>query len=477
MPLNICRLSKVFFMQAWEHFLLLQEQQLGAETVHKWLRTLRIIDYDAANLYLEASDSFQVLWFEEHMRAKASLSLVNNNQRPIAIHLTVRGAPKKAKRAKSTKAKTEDKAEFKLTVEGLDPNCTFENLVVSESNLLAHKILCEVAGLPLDQHSSSHSDAQLAIFNPIYIYGPPGTGKTHLLSATANALSKKGLDVLYTRAETFTDHVVQAIRAGEMAAFREFYRNRDVLILDDVHFFSRKNSTQEELFHTFNTLHLAGKQIILASNCSPQELHLIEPRLVSRFEWGIVMPLETLREDEFIHILRKKASAMGFEVSPKVQEFLCQTFASSPKSLCAALEALALRIHLRGDAGHHVSNSLNLTVGSVKDILLDLIDDEARVALKPDRIVQAVAESYGISLEDIFGKSQSRDAVIPRQVAMFLCRQNLKMSFTKIGDYFKRDHSTVMSSIRKVHKELASTESNLVDDLNAITKKLLTLTS
>ncbi|MDP1834570.1 MAG: chromosomal replication initiator protein DnaA [Chlamydiales bacterium] len=466
-------------MQAWEKFLLLQEQDLGADTVRKWLRTLRIKDYDAANLYLEARDSFQILWFEEHMRAKVAKGLLNNNQRPIQVHLEVGGiAAKKGKSDKTRKAKTEkEKSEFNLVVEDYDPHCTFDNLVVSESNLLAHKILCEVAGLPLDHHSSSHTDSQLAIFNPIYIYGPSGTGKTHLLSATAHALSARGLDVIYTRAETFTEHVVQAIRAGEMAAFRRYYRNRDVLILDDIHVFSRKSSTQEELFHTFNTLHLEGKQIILSSNCAPQELHLIEPRLVSRFEWGLVMPLEAIKEEEYLHVLRKKSSAMGFEVSSKVQEFLCKTFSSSPKAICAALEALALRTHLGDEGMRRASVSANLSAASVRDILQDLIDEEDRQALRPERIVQAVAESYGIRLEDIFGKSQSREFVTPRQVAMFLCRQNLKMSFAKIGDYFKRDHSTVMSGIRKVHKDLSSPDSDLLSDLSAITKKLHTYSS
>ncbi len=467
-------------MQAWDKFLISQEDDLGAETVRKWLRTLRVKDFDSANLYLEARDSFQVLWFEEHMRAKVTTGLLNNNKRPVNVHLSVAGvASKKSEKGatgsrKQPQAPSDSKPPFTPVFENLDPLCTFDNLVVSESNLLAHKILCEVAGLPLDQHTSSHPDSQLAVFNPIYVYGPSGTGKTHLLMATAHTLRQRGLDIIYTRAETFTEHVVQAIRSGEMAAFRRAYRSKDVLLLDDVHVFSRKNSTQEELFHTFNTLHLAGKQIILSANCAPQDLQLVEPRLVSRFEWGIVMPLEPIKAEELLLVLRKKCVAIQFPVSHKVEEFLCKAFSSSPKALCAALEALALRAHLSESAdGRRAQLSTNLSVITVRDLLLDLMEDEERQLLKPEKIVQAVAESFGIRLEDIFGKSQSREFVTPRQLAMYLCRQTLKMSFTKIGDYFKRDHSTVMSGIRRVRNELNLPDSDLAVDLNIIQKKLI----
>lgn len=464
-------------MQAWEKFLKLQEEDLGAETVRKWLRTLRVKDFDSTNLYLEAKDSFQVLWFEEHMRAKVLTGLFNNNKRPVKVHLTVAGAKKPEKggvRSRKQPPVTDEKPPFTPAFENLDPLCTFENLVVSESNLLAHKILCEVAGLPLQENVSSHPDSQLAVFNPIYVYGPTGTGKTHLLMATAHSLRQRGLDIIYTRAETFTEHVVQAIRAGEMAAFRRAYRSKDVLLLDDVHVFSRKNSTQEELFHTFNTLHLAGKQIILSANCAPQDLQLVEPRLVSRFEWGIVMPLEPLKPEETLLVLRKKCAAIQFPLSHKVEEFLCEVFSSSPKALCAGLEALALRMHLTESAdGYRAQPSSSLSVTAVRDLLLDLMEDEERQLLKPEKIVQAVAESFGIRLEDIFGKSQSREFVTPRQLAMYLCRQSLKMSFTKIGDFFKRDHSTVMSGIRRVREELNLPNSDLAVDLNTIQKKLV----
>ncbi len=455
-------------MQAWEQFLALQEQELGAETVNNWLRSLRIRDYDAANLYLEARDSFQVSWFEEHMRAKVLLELLNNNKRPIRVHLSISEMAPRAERKKLPPPTPPPKPDFVPVFETLDPSCTFQNLVVSESNLLAHKILCEVAGIRFDQKTCSHSEAQLAVFNPVYVYGPGGTGKTHFLMATARELRIQGYKVIYTRAETFTDHVVQAIRAGEMSAFRHAYRTCDVLILDDVHIFSRKSSTQEEFFHTFNTLHMDGKQIILSANCPPQELQSVEPRLISRFEWGIVMPLEPMKPEEMLLILRKKCAAIQFPIPHNVEEFLCTTFTSSPRALCGALEALALRSHL-----NRTLAPLKLCETRAQDLLVDLIEDEDRSVLKPDKIIQAVAETYGIRIGDILGKSQTREFVTPRQLAMYLCRHHLKMSFTKIGDLFKRDHSTVMSGIKRVQNELTSTESNLLVDLTAVQKKLV----
>lgn len=448
-------------MQAWEQFLQSQEAELGKETVDKWLRSLKIQRFDACNLYLEAKDSFQALWFEEHVRGKAQTKLVNGNQKRIKIHLTVANAqtvaPKKWKKA------APDAPPFKLVFEDLDPHCSFENFIVNEDNHLAHKLLTEIAGLSNGQANPTPP----GMFNPIYVHGASGSGKTHLLMSLARAFQAQGKKAIYARAETFTDHVVNAIRAGEMSAFRQAYRNSEVLIIDDVHVFSRKGATQEEFFHTFNTLHLDGKQIILSANCAPQELQLIEPRLVSRFEWGIVLPIRSLQKSEIGKILALKADAFQFPLQPKIAEFLIETFVSNPKALTKALEALILRLHLDP---HHSVNSL--TIPFAKSLLSDLMIEEQKSAITPTKIVQAVAEQYGIRTEDILGKAQTRDCVLPRQIAMFLCREQLKLPFMRIGEIFSRDHSTVMTSIRQVQKSLDEEDREMASICHVITKKL-----
>lgn len=450
-------------MQAWEQFLQQQEAELGLDTVQKWLRSLKIQRFDACNLYLEAKDSFQALWFEEHMRGKAQARFINGNNKRIKIHLSVANATSGAKKNRNqTKGSKDTKlSSFQLNFDELDPLCLFQHFVVSQDNQLTHKLLCEIAGL------SSTASTSLAAFNPIYLYGPSGSGKTHLLMSLAQSFRAQGYKSLYVRAELFTDHVVTAIRAGEMSIFRQAYRNADILLVDDVHVFSRKGATQEEFFHTFNTLHLQGKQIILSANCAPQELQLIEPRLVSRFEWGIVLSLKLLQADEIKTMLQAKAQALHFPLPAKILDFLVETFTSNPKALIKAFEALVLRLHL--DA-HHSAQHLSVT--AAKTLLSDLFAEEQKSALTPPKIIQAIAEHYGIRSEDILGKSQTRECALPRQIAMHLCREKLKMPFMKIGDLFSRDHSTVMSSVKHIQKSLEEDHRDIAGSWHAIMKKL-----
>jgi chromosomal replication initiator protein len=237
-----------------------------------------------------------------------------------------------------------------------------------------------------------------------------------------------------------------------MSTFRQAYRNSDVLILDGVHIFSRKNATQEELFHTFNTLHVGGKQIILSANCAPAELQMIEPRLVSRFEWGIVLPLEPLPKEDVLRVLENKIGAFNFPLHSKVREYLLETFPSSIKSLTRALQALILRSHLNENGSRNTSTQL--TIPQVKHMLGDLIKEESQSALSAEKIIQTTAEYFCIKAEDILGKGQTRECVLPRQLSMYLCRHLLKLPFLKIGEIFSKDHSTVMSSVKVIQKAL-----------------------
>ncbi|MBA3958708.1 MAG: ATP-binding protein [Parachlamydiaceae bacterium] len=441
-------------MEAWEHFLTQQETELGVDTVHKWLRSLRIVRFDAGNLYLRANDSFHVLWFEEHIRKKVLSTLVNNNNRRIKVHLALDETLFTSKKSatKIVKLKEQEAVsplKFSIHFDILDPLCTFENYVISKENPLPHRLLFQLTGYQPENKTYIPQQILPAAFNPIYICGPSGTGKTHLLMATAHALKKQGLSVAYVRAETFTEHVVTAIRAGEMSLFRHSYRNADVLIIDDVHLFGKKWATQEELFHTFNTLHLAGKQIIVSANCNPGELQFIEPRMVSRFEWGIALPLRLADDNERALLLQTKAEAIHYPLNGKVAEFLLEAFSSSPKALCRALEALILRTHLSNDPKQGTP-----TIAFAQQHLSDLIMEEQKNLLTTEKIVRHVSEYFGIRTEDILGKGQSREYVLPRQIAMYICRLKLKLPFAKIGELFGKDHSTVMSSVKLIQKGL-----------------------
>lgn len=455
-------------MRAWDEFLALQEIELGIETVHKWLKTLKVARFDACNLYLEAKDSFQVMWFEEHIRKKIQTKFVNNNKKKIKVHLTVANAlssSSKNSRPANAKAKLPSPPPFTLNFDELDPYCTLMNYVPTEKNTLVEKLLRSL----IESSKADHSQ-QLGVFNPIYIHGSSGTGKTHLLMATAHALQQKGLRVLYSSAETFTAHVVSAIRIGEMSIFRQAYRNSDVLIIDGVQVLSKKGATQEELFHTFNALHLENRQIILSANCAPAELQHVEPRLVSRFEWGIVLNLFSFNSDELAQILHQKATFLKFSLHDKVIDFLLDNFTSGCKALIRALEALVLRSHLNGQSIRHTT--AGMTVLMAKQILQDLLLEEKQHVLTPEKTIQLIAEVFGIKAEDIMGKAQTRDCVFPRQLAMYTCRHKLKMPFTKIGELFSKDHSTVMTSVKLIQKGIDSTDKELLSFYQAIQKKL-----
>jgi chromosomal replication initiator protein len=281
--------------------------------------------------------------------------------------------------------------------------------------------------------------------------------------AAAHELQKKGKKARYVRAETFTAHVVSAIRSGNMKKFREAYRHVDTLLVDDVHIFAKKAATQEEFFHTFNALHMSRCQLFFTADCSPQQLEEIEPRLVSRFEWGIILSLEKLTLEEMEQVARKRCAFFDLPVSDEILSFLVKTFGSNTKTLIRAIEALVLRCK------ENRSSSLKLI--EVESLLKDLIEEETQTALTPQKILQSVSHFYGIPVTDILGKSQSHDCVLPRQIAMYLCRRELQIPFLKIGSLFSRDHSTVMSSVKLVETKLTSLDKELSSAICEILKK------
>ena len=453
-------------MRAWEEFLAKQERELGKETVEKWLRPLQMVRFDACNLYLEASDSFKALWFEEHMRGRVQKGLYNNNNKQIKVHITTAsqgdegGLVKPKKKSPSAVLSTPS---FSLRFDEIDPEATFENFMVSPNSLLAHKLLYESCLPAKNDQTSLH-------FNPIYLYGRSGVGKTHLMMACASQLKKEGKKALYVRAQTFTEHVVDAIRTAEMQMFRKSYRGVDALLIDDIEIFSRKGATQEELFHTFNTLHVEGKQIILSASLPPGDLKFIEPRLVSRFEWGIVLPLQMPAREQMQALLLQKAQKMNFVLEESVTSFLLETFGGSTKTLTRALDALVLRTHLNQGVGKSFAHPLSLK--SAQNTLKDLIQEEERAVLTPGKIIRTVAEYYGIRMDDILSKSQARECALPRQIAMHLCRAQLNLPFMKIGDIFARDHSTVMASVKQVQKGIEAKNHEIAGPCNSILKLL-----
>lgn len=447
-------------MKAWDNFVAVQETELGTQVVNRWLRTMRVLRFDACNLYLEARDAFHQLWFEEHLRQKVEAHLRNNNGRLIKVHVQVDGQEAADSRKTRTQEHvTPDSGPFQLTFDGLDEFNQLGNWITEPTNELAFKLAQEVIA----------TDGNCG-FNPVFLWGPPGSGKTHLLQAVAATLRKQGIPAVYARAETFIQHVINAIRAGQMGTFRESYRDCQVLLLDDVQEFSRKGTTQEELHHTFNALHTAGRQVVLSANQPPGELQEIEARLISRFEWGIVTPMAPLSPDRRGDLVNARAQALGLQISEKATEYLLETFARSVTSLMRAVEALALRGHM-GQGSRPLADGV-VTLAAAKVMLRDLAEAEDRAAITPERIITAVAVHHGITTEDILGSSKSRECVQPRQQAMYLCRDMLNLPYTQLGRLFGRDHSTVMSATKQIAKRVEEHETELEAVLTTIKKTI-----
>ncbi|MBM3198012.1 MAG: AAA family ATPase [Chlamydiae bacterium] len=422
-------------MPTWELFLQALSTELGDEAVKTWLHPLKVIHFDAGNLYLEASTPFQVEWFEEHVRQKAIRSFVNPNSRPIKIHLTCSAMP-------STPSHKKDKTPaplppLDLQGDPLMPEYTWDRFLFGEEGEVIERLLMQAL----------HREPTLCY--PFMLYGPNSSGKTHLLQAFTKKLQEQQVNVLYVRAETFTEHVVKAIRTGRMQDFRKAYRHLQVLVLDDVHNLAGKSATQEEFFHTFNTLHSLHRLILLSADKAPSLLEGIEPRLISRLEWGLVLPLAKLRKEELYILAKKQASQLDVLLTDSALDFLIDKFSSSPHSLQQAMQALYMRTP-------HTKNPAPLSSISVESLLKDILEQEQGTRLSIENILQEVALFYELTPQEILHKSQTKEYSQARQMAMFLCRTLLDMPFKQIGKFFQRDHSTVMTSVRNIEERISS---------------------
>jgi chromosomal replication initiator protein len=427
-------------MESWDRFLHLQDGHLGKEVTDKWLRTLTVVHFDAGNLYLEASDPLQILWFEEHIRPKVRTYLVNNNHRPIKVHLSCpqeNGRPARKKRFE----KLSHPQPISFQEDPLDPLATFENYFFHERVRIPAKLLEETA----QSYEGKTPTSTPLPFNPLFLHGVEGAGKSHLLMSFAHRFKLSGKKTFYVSAERFTQHVVHAIRTGCMDELRKTYRTVDALIMDDVHILAKRNATQEELFHTFNALFAKGKLMLFSSDVPPQMLSEIEERLISRFEWGICLSLEKIPPQELPTFLRMRAAQLEFPLSEELIVWMAAHIPLNPTTLQKALQLLMLRVGARTDAPPLIV---------VQKILEPFLIEEKKLALNPTKIIKAVAEHCGIKTEDILGKAQTKECAFARQTAMWVCRKELNLSLNDIGKVFRRDHTTVLSSLKQIQKRL-----------------------
>lgn len=331
----------------------------------------------------------------------------------------------------------------------LNPKYTFDTFVIGSSNRFAHAAAVAVA-------------EQIAkAYNPLFIYGESGLGKTHLLHAIGHYARSlwKGAKVRYVSSEEFTNEFINSIRDDKAASFQKKYREIDVLLVDDIQFLSGKVQTQEEFFHTFNTLHMANKQIVVTSDMPPKQLQNFEDRMLSRFEWGLITDIQPPDLETRIAILRKKTQQERLTVPPEVLEFIASKISTNIRELEGALIRVTAFANL---------NRQPVDLGLAEVVLKDLIPDPVGPEITAKQIMEQTAVYYGVTIDDLCGSSRSRVLVTARQIAMYLCRELTDLSLPKIGQQFGgRDHTTVMHADRKVRQLMAERRSlyNQVADL------------
>jgi chromosomal replication initiator protein len=323
----------------------------------------------------------------------------------------------------------------------LNPKYTFETFVIGSSNRFAHAAAVAVA------------EAPAKAYNPLFIYGDSGLGKTHLLHAIGHYAQSlyAGARVRYVSSEEFTNDFINMIRDGKQDGFRRRYRDVDILLVDDIQFLENKEGTQEEFFHTFNTLHNASKQIVISSDRAPKRLVTLEDRLRSRFEWGLLTDVQPPELETRIAILRKKAIQEGLNAPPEVLEYIASRISTNIRELEGALIRVTAFASLN-------RQSVDLQLAEI--VLKDLIPEAQGPEITAATIMGQTASYFGLSIDDLCGTSRSRVLVTARQIAMYLCRELTDLSLPKIGQQFGgRDHTTVMHADRKIRSLMAERRS------------------
>lgn len=317
----------------------------------------------------------------------------------------------------------------------LNSKYTFDSFVVGENNRFAHAAALAV------------SEAPGTAYNPLFLYGGVGLGKTHLMHAIGNEILKhnKTANILYVTSEQFNNNLIAGIKEGKMENFRDKYRNTDVLLIDDIQFLAGRDRNQEEFFHTFNTLHEAGKQIILSSDRPPRDIQPLEERLRTRFEWGLIADISNPDYETRMAILQKKAQLDNIIIDNDILSNIATKIDTNIRELEGALNKLVALSTLR---------RIPITLALSEEAIVDVVHNKNRV-LSIEYIQEVVSKYFDITIDDLKGSRRSSDVVFPRQIAMYLCKSVAQISYPKIGQAFgKRDHSTVMHACEKIETDM-----------------------
>ena len=437
--------------QLWNNVLSQVEQKISKPSFETWLKSTKLLSYAGSNVTIAAPNSFARDWLENHYVHLITGILTELTGEDLYIKFVV---PKDQEMedynipvAPKPEVKQNDQQDISPGM--LNPKYTFDTFVIGSGNRFAHAASLAVA------------EAPAKAYNPFFIYGGVGLGKTHLMHAIGHYVLEHNPNakVVYLSSEKFTNEFINSIRDNKTIDFRNKYRNVDVLLIDDIQFLAGKESTQEEFFHTFNTLHEESKQIVISSDRPPKEIPTLEDRLRSRFEWGLITDIAPPDLETRIAILRKKAKAEGLDIPNEVMLYIANQIDSNIRELEGALIRVVAYSSL---VNQDISPELAATA------LKDIMPNPKQRTISILDIQNAVGEHYSIRLEDFTAKKRTKSIAYPRQVAMYLSRELTQFSLPKIGEEFGgRDHTTVIHAHEKISKMLKD-DVQLQQDLKQI---------
>ncbi len=429
----------------WKEVLSNISGKIPPQSFKTWLEPAKGASIKGNILTVDVPNMFFVDWIEEHYRKIIEIALLNI----VGSEISIKFNPIE----RGIKPKKEKERLYRIDSHNLQKRYTFKTFVVGSGNRFAHAAALAV----------SKSPGQA--YNPLFIYGAVGLGKTHLIQAIGNYVTENtpGSKVYYTSCEKFLNEMVDAIQNSTMIQFKKRYRGKDILLIDDLQFIENKEGLQEEIFHTFNSLHDTGRQIIMTSDRPPIEINGIEERLLSRFQWGLVCDLKPPDFETRIAILKTKAELAGASVSNDILIYIAQRIKSNIRELEGALVTLLALTSL---------TDTKLTLDSSRQMLDDILGREKITKISIERIQEVVSNHYAITPQALRGKRRTRSISFPRQVAIYLSREQTDLSLKAIGKAFGgRDHSTILHDYDKI-KSLIAKDDELKIDIEQLSKKI-----
>jgi chromosomal replication initiator protein len=431
--------------ELWQKLSAALKPQVSPDTFKRWFSAVKLLHATDDALTFRVPNNIYQFWIESNHMAALQNAIVVALGTPRAI--TFASASDSSTKtdveevveisAKELARETAREAKASSTALGLNPRNNFESFVIGPNNEIAHAASLAVAKTPA------------RTYNPLFIYGGVGLGKTHLMQAIGQYVgtNKKNAKVMYLSSEVFINEFIDAIQHNNLVKFRKRYRQADLLLIDDIQFLGGKERSQEEFFHTFNTLFDGHKQIVLSSDRPPSEIANLEHRLVSRFEWGLTAELQPPDVETRMAILRKKADTLGIKLRDEIFEFLATRIRTNVRRLEGALMRVASFASL--SMGKALTNEV------VEHLLKDILQEEARHAVTIEQIQRRVAEHFDVRLADMTSKRRPANIAFPRQIAMYLARELTKASLNEIGDAFGgRDHGTVLHACKLVKRRM-----------------------